>query len=164
MKKTKFVNFRRKREGKTNYPKRLKILKGNIIRMVVRKSLKYITAQLIQYYPKGDKVLINATSKDLKKYGWNGYCRNLPSGYLLGMLIGKKAIKSGFDNAVLDIGLNNRNSSILFAVLKGAIDAGLKIPHEEKIYPKQERIEGKHISEKVSKEFQSVKDKIGKEK
>ena len=35
--------------------------------------------------------------------------------------------------------------SRLFAAAKGAIDAGLAIPHGEAILPKKERIQGQHI-------------------
>ena len=47
------VQFRRKREGATNYRKRLKILASNKPRLVVRKSLKNIHASIIEYDKKG---------------------------------------------------------------------------------------------------------------
>jgi hypothetical protein len=33
----------------------------------------------------------------------------------------------------------------LYAALKGAIDAGLKIPYNEEILPSEDRIKGEHI-------------------
>jgi large subunit ribosomal protein L18 len=161
MRRTTFVKYRRKREGKTNYTKRLRMLKGEKVRLVVRKTLKYITVQLIKYENDGDKTLMSLSSKELIKYGWKGYCRNIPAAYLIGLLLGKKA---KVKDAVFDIGLNNTNSTILFAVLRGAVDAGLNIPHSEDLYPKTERVEGKHISEEFVKNFKVVKEKIENEK
>jgi len=119
MRRKKFVVYRRKKEGKTNYAKRLRILKGEKVRLVVRKSLRYITAQLIKYENDGDKTLVSVSSKELKKLGWDGYGRNVSAAYLVGMLIGKRAKKVKVDEAVFDIGLNSK-SNILFAVLQGA--------------------------------------------
>ena len=55
--KKKTVAFRRKREGKTNYHTKLKILSGRKIRLVVRPSLKGLTVQLISFQSGGDKVI-----------------------------------------------------------------------------------------------------------
>ncbi|MAG78177.1 50S ribosomal protein L18 [archaeon] len=162
MKRTRFVKYRRKKEGKTNYAKRLRLLKGEKIRLVVRKSLKNIIAQLVKYENDGDKTIVSVTSNELKKYGWKGYGRNIPSAYLVGMLIGKKAKQAKIKEAVFDIGLNNTKSSILFAVLMGTVDGGLNVPHSEDLYPKKERIEGKHISEETNQNFKDVKEKIEK--
>ena len=76
MKTKRFLPFRRKLQGKTNYRKRLELLKSNALRIVVRKSLKNITVQAVEYHPDGDKTLFTVTSKDLKEYGWKGYGRN----------------------------------------------------------------------------------------
>ncbi|MFH1972874.1 MAG: 50S ribosomal protein L18 [archaeon] len=162
MRRKKFVKYRRKKEGKTNYAKRLRMLKGNSLRLVVRRSLKYITAQIIKYENDGDKTLVSVSTKELKKYGWKGYGNNIPAGYLLGLLVGKEAKKAKIQSAIFDIGLNNTNSTVLFAILKGTTDSGLNVPHSEDLYPKQERIEGKHISEEVNKMFQIVKQNIQK--
>ena len=51
------LSFKRKREGKTHYKKRLKILLSNKFRLVVRKSLNGIKASIVKYDPKGDKVI-----------------------------------------------------------------------------------------------------------
>ena len=63
------MQFKRRKEGKTDYQNRLKMLKSGRPRLVVRKSLRYITAQVIEFTPKGDKTLVSATSKELKKLG-----------------------------------------------------------------------------------------------
>lgn len=142
------VPFRRKREGKTNYKKRLRILVGSKPRLVVRKSLKNISAQIIEYNPKGDRILLSAHSKELEKFGWKANKGNTPSAYLIGLLVGKKAKKQNIRDLVLDIGLNKSVSgSRIYALLKGAVDAGINIPHSEDILPPPERINATHISE-----------------
>jgi len=139
--------FRRKREGKTHYKKRLKMLLSEKFRLVVRKSLNSTKASIVQYDSKGDKVLFTIDSKNLGKLGWKGNTGNLPSAYLAGMMLGKKAVKEGIEEAILDIGLNNSTKgSRLYAALAGAIDAGLKIPLGAEILPPKERISGEHIS------------------
>ena len=47
--KTQVVPFKRKREGKTDYKKRLKLLSSSKPRLVIRKSLKNMTVQIIEY-------------------------------------------------------------------------------------------------------------------
>ncbi|AIF68443.1 50S ribosomal protein L18P [Palaeococcus pacificus DY20341] len=143
------VPFRRRRSGKTNYHKRLALLKSGKPRLVVRKTLNHHVAQIVVYDPNGDKTLVSAHTRELvRDFGWKGHCGNTPSAYLLGLLIGYKAKKAGIEEAILDIGLHppTKGSSI-FAVLKGAIDAGLEIPHSEEIYPSDERIRGEVIAE-----------------
>lgn len=141
------VLFRRKREGRTHYKKRLKILLSGKFRFVVRKSLKNIYVSIIEYNAKGDNVLFTINSKTLSKIGWKGDTGNLPSSYLVGLLAGKKAIEKGIDNAILDIGFNNSTkSSRLYAALVGALDSGLKIPCNPEVLPSKERISGEHIA------------------
>ncbi len=143
------VKFRRRRQGITDYKKRLALLKGNKPRLVVRKSNKTITVQLIQYKKEGDKVLSHANSKELTKFGWKLNTKNIPSAYLTGFLCTKKGKE--VKEAVLDIGRNTPvHGSIVFAALKGAVDAKLNIPFEEKAFPKEERIKGKDIEKYLS--------------
>ena len=142
------LSFKRKREGKTHYKKRLKILLSNKFRLVVRKSLNGIKASIVKYDPKGDKVIFTVDSKTLGKLGWKGNTGNLPSAYLTGMMAGKKAVQSGIKEAILDIGLNNSTKgSRLYAALAGALDAGMKIPSNTEVLPPKERISGEHISQ-----------------
>jgi large subunit ribosomal protein L18 len=142
------VPFRRRREGKTNYRLRLKLLLSRKPRLVARKSLNNMVAQLVAYDEKGDKVLVSAHSRELVKMGYKGHCGNIPAAYLTGLLLGKKALKEGYDEAVLDIGLNaaTKGAAVL-AILKGAVDAGMDIPHSEDILPEEERINGSHVKE-----------------
>ena len=141
------VPFRRKREGRTYYKKRLKILVSGRYRLVVRKSLRNIHASIVKYSPEGDKVLVTVSSSSLGKMGWKGGTGNLPSAYLTGFLAGKKSAEKGVKEAVLDIGFNNSvKGSRLYAALAGALDSGLKIPANPEILPSKERISGTHIA------------------
>ena len=165
MKQKKFLPFKRKLQGKTNYKKRLELLKSGVLRIVVRKSLKNITVQAVEYHPSGDKTLFTVTSQELKKYGWTGYGKNTPAGYLIGYLFGIKAQQKKITQAILDQGLYpTRQGTVSFSVLKGLVDSGMKIPHDPKIFPREDRVQGKHISEDVVKQFSTVKANIQKVK
>ncbi|MFH1399356.1 MAG: 50S ribosomal protein L18 [Candidatus Woesearchaeota archaeon] len=141
------VGFRRKREGKTNYKNRLKLLLGGKPRLVVRCSSKHVAARIIEFEAVGDKVLASAHTANLKKLGWKGNCGNICAAYLVGLMIAKRAIKANVTEAVLDIGMQTSvGGSRLYAVLKGALDGGLKIKHSKDVLPENDRIMGKHIS------------------
>ena len=59
------VPFRRRREGKTNYHKRLALLKSGKPRLVVRKTLNHHVAQIVLYDPKGDRTIVSAHTREL---------------------------------------------------------------------------------------------------
>ena len=105
MSRKKFIPYRRKREGKTNYKKRLEMLKSGALRLVVRTSLRHVTVQVVEYNVDGDKTLVAVNSKELAKYGWKGHGRNISVAYLTGYLCGKKALKKDIKEAILDQGL-----------------------------------------------------------
>ncbi len=158
------IGFKRKRLGKTNYRKRLKLLLAHKPRLVVRKSLKNILAQIIEYNEKGDRVILSAHSSELKKYGYDGNKGNIPSAYLVGLLIGNKAKKKNIKELILDIGLQNSvKGSRIYSVLKGCIDTGLNIPHSKDILPIEDRIKGKHIKNFDNSKFEAIKNKISGE-
>ena len=153
--------FKRKKLGKTDYRKRLRLLLANKPRLVVRKSLKNILGQIVEYGDKGDKVILSAHSSELKKYGWEGNKGNIPSSYLVGLLVGTKAKKKDIKELILDMGLQNSvKGSRIYALLKGCIDAGLNIPHSKDILPIEDRIKGKHIEKFDANKFEEVKNKI----
>ena len=119
---------------------------SEITRFVVRPSNKHLAAQLVEAKPDGDRVLASAHSSELKDYGWKGSCGNLPAAYLTGLLVGHRARTSGIANAILDMGLHARGpGSRIFAAAKGAIDAGLTIPHDDKALPPKDRVQGTHL-------------------
>lgn len=155
------MHFKRRREGKTNYKRRLKLLSSKKPRLVVRKSLKYIRAQIVEFDKKGDKTIVSAFSKELEKLGWKYSFKNLPASYLTGLLIGKRAIEKGLKEAILDIGLYpSTKESRIYACVKGALDAGLKIPVSEEVLPSEERIRGEHIGKDLPKIFDELKKRI----
>ena len=146
------VKFRRRLRGKTNYAKRLALVKSGLPRLVVRKSNKYVYAQLIEFKSEGDKVLASVNSRELEKFGWNASKKNVPAGYLTGLLVGLTAKKAKIGKAVLDIGMKRPvHGSVQFSLLKGAVDAGLEMNFDESAVPPKERIEGKHIGDFASK-------------
>jgi large subunit ribosomal protein L18 len=125
---------------------------------VVRNSQKNVIVQFINFDPKGDKVILSASGYELAKFGWKGSTSNIPSAYLTGYLAGKRAKEAGVDTAILDIGLATPiKGSKVFATLKGILDAGVDIPHNEVILPSPERIRGEHINESIINQFESVK-------
>lgn len=146
------VKHRRKREGKTNYKKRIKVLTSKKLRLVIRKTNTKIITQITEFDIKGDKVKIGVDSTALKKLGWQGTLKNIPAAYLTGYLIGKNALKAGIKEAILDTGLNTSISgSKIYSTLKGAVDAGLKVPCSEKVFPSEDRLNGKHIKDFTNK-------------
>lgn len=163
--------FRRRREGKTNYRKRLKLLLSGKPRLVVRKSNRYLIAQIIEYHPKGDRTIASVNSKFLKKLGWEYSCKNTPAAYLTGLLIGKKALERGVKEAILDLGLYpSTRGNRIYALVKGALDMGLQIPVSKQVFPSEERIKGLHIEaylkrmKGISKKFEEIKKTIIGEK
>ncbi|MCS7102329.1 MAG: 50S ribosomal protein L18, partial [Candidatus Korarchaeum sp.] len=144
--------FRRRREGKTDYLKRLALLKSRKPRVVVRKTIRYIIVQFVKFKEEGDEVIAYALSKELERYGWVYGGKNLPAAYLTGYLAALRAKKAGVTEAILDIGrFPSTRGSRLYAALKGVLDAGINVPHSEEILPDEERIRGEHISSFASK-------------
>ncbi|MFH1101310.1 MAG: 50S ribosomal protein L18 [Methanobacteriota archaeon] len=161
------VKPRRHRLGRTDYRKRLRLLKSRKIRIVVRKSIKNIRVQFIEYNAGGDKVLASSISDDLvKQYQWKYSTATTPAAYLTGLLAGKRAQEKGISEGVLDIGRSMPTTgSKLFAVLKGVLDAGITCPHDSKMLPSDDRIVGKHLNKELMPAVQDTKKKItgGKE-
>jgi len=158
------VKYRRYREGKTNYRKRLALVKSGLPRLVIRRHHNSIVAQAVNYDPKGDKVLTGFVSTALKKYGWDVHTGNLPSAYLTGYMLGLRAKKKGIKKMVLDLGLQRvTKGSALFACLKGVLDAGIDVPHGEHMLPDENRLYGGHISEEIKSKIDNIKSKVGKD-
>lgn len=153
---------RRRIEGKTDYKARLGLLKSNEVRMVVRKSNRYILVQLITSERAQDKIVCTASSKELLDKGWptnsEGSLKSLPAAYLTGVLIASKAKKNTIKSAVLDIGMQrSAPGGRIYAVLKGAVDAGLSIPHGEEILPTEKELSK---VQKTASLIKSLREKI----
>jgi len=143
------VPKRRRREKKTDYKQRLGLLKSGKPRLVVRKSLGNTKTQIIQWNKDGDTVLSHAEAKELKGYGWKGHTGNIPSAYLTGYLLGKRAEE--VEECILDLGLHkNTKESRIYAAVKGLIDSGVDVPAGEEVIPSEDRIKGLHIEEYAS--------------
>lgn len=153
------MNFKRRRENKTDYKKRLQLLSSSKPRLVVRITNKRIIAHVVSFDFKGDKTLASADSKDLKAFGFDygkRGAKNSTAAYLVGLLCGKRAVAAGHKEAILDMGLKSpTKGNKAFATLKGAVDAGLNIPHGNETTPPEQRIAGKN-----PQVFAAVKEKI----
>lgn len=152
---------RRREERKTDYKARFALLKSEKPRLVVRKTNRYIIAQIVVSDIAQDRVIVAANSKELLSKGWpkekSGSLKSLPAAYLTGFLVVKK-LKTKIGEVVLDIGLQrNTPYSRLYAALKGAIDAGLKVPHDPSVLPDIKRIQA---NEKIKSLFEKIKEKI----
>lgn len=142
--------FRRRRQGKTDYRKRLKLIKSGIPRASVRITNTKVMIQIIDFSMKGDLILASATSKQLDGFGWGESSKSIPASYLAGYLAGKRSVKNGVKKAVFDVGRASTTAGgRIFASLKGLVDGGMEIPHSESVYPIEERIKGAHISKKI---------------
>ncbi len=161
MKSTYTVAYRRKREGKTDYKKRMKLLLGNKPRLVVRKSLKHISLQIVEFEPKGDKITLSAHSRELAKHGWKAGTGNTSAAYLTGLLLAKKS-KTKIE-CVLDIGQHTSvKGCTLYAAALGAADGGLKVPFSKEILPDAKRIRGEHVAN-YAKQLKANKEKYQKQ-
>jgi len=178
MKHTRASRFehRRRREQKTDYKTRLKLLKGGTNRLVVRKFNDNLVCQVVEHKHDGDRTLFSAEARELRGLGWKAGLGNIPAAYLTGMLC---AVRSKGAECILDLGLQtSTKGSKLYAALKGAADGGMKIPFSEDNLPTEERITGKHIAaapgvftaykkagldpKNLAKHFEEVKDSIVK--
>ena len=165
MVKLKIVPLRRRREGKTNYPKRFNLLKSHLHRCVIRPSLQNMNVQMTMYSPEGDKIVVGTSSRALGRFGWTIHKGNTPAAYLTGYLLGKKAQKKGITTAIVDTGLRTpTKGGRIYACVKGIVDAGVKVPHSEEILPTMDRIEGKHIRKEIAQLFHATKKKIDEAK
>ena len=140
------VKFRRRREGKTNYYRRRRLLLSRRSRLVVRKTNTNTIVQIVNASVVGDSTVASAISSELGDHGWTAGTGNIPAAYLTGFLVGLRAKSRGVKEAILDVGLNPPvKGSRVYAALKGAVDAGLEVPHNPEILPDDSRITGEHI-------------------
>ena len=157
-------------------------------RFVVRISNRDVVCQVISAKIKGDEVVTAAYAHELPRYGVKTGLTNYSSVYCVGLLAARRLLqKFKLDDkyvgeaaptgslflveeladgprpftANLDIGLARTTTGARsFAALKGAVDGGLRIPHNEKRFPGydseskeldaetlRKRIFGEHITE-----------------
>ena len=63
------VPLKRRRDGNTNYRRRLALVKSGKNRVVIRKSLNNIIVQIVSSNYEGDKTITTAFSGELKDMG-----------------------------------------------------------------------------------------------
>jgi len=161
------VKYRRRREGKTDYRARLRLVKQDKnkynthkYRLVVRFSNRDITCQIVYATIQGDVVVAAAYAHELPQYGLKVGLTNYSAAYCVGLLVARRVLtKFGLADkyegeveptgedfnvepledgprpfyCLLDTGLKRTSTgSKVFACLKGALDGGLDIPHNEK--------------------------------
>jgi len=161
------VQFRRRREGKTDYQARRRLIiqdknKYNSpkYRLIVRITNKDVIAQIAYATIDGDLMVSAAYAHELARYGmplgWSNYAASYATGLLLARRVltqlkladkylGNKEINGQDYNvepitdgphpftALLDVGLHRTTTgSKIFAVMKGACDGGLNIPHSDR--------------------------------
>ncbi|KAL8525922.1 hypothetical protein ACS0TY_015229 [Phlomoides rotata] len=128
-------------------------------RFVVRFTNRDIIAQIVSASITGDHVLAAAYAHELPHYGLQAGLTNYAAAYCTGLLLGRRVLKkleldseyegnieaTGEDysvepaesrrpfRALLDVGLlKTTTGNRIFGALKGALDAGLDIPHSDK--------------------------------
>lgn len=148
-------NYRRKEEGKTDYARRLELLKSGKPRLVIRKKLNNIIIQFIEYADNGDRTIATFTKKNINQLGWKAHGGSRASAYLIGLLAGLKT-KSKVKDCVLDIGLQKSiGGSSIYAALKGVLDGGIKVAHSDTILPKEGLIKGSNIKAYAEQLYQN---------
>ena len=152
--------LKRIRSEKTNYKKRKIMLMSKRDFISVSITNENTQVQILKPEITGDKVIASAHSRFLLKDGWKGSRKNIPAAYLTGYFVGKKALSKGIDNAIVYSG-TRKYTQRMAAVVKGVVDAGLKVPSNEETFPPEERINGEHL--KVKNDIASVKLKIDTE-
>jgi len=134
------VKFRRRREGKTDYYARKRLVvqvknKYNTpkYRMIVRSSNTDICCQIAYARLEGDIVICAAYSHELPRYGVKVGLTNYAAAYCTGLLLARRVLTKFSLDTVYEG--NTSTGAKVFAALKGAVDGGLDIPHSEKRFP-----------------------------
>ena len=136
----------------TDYGSRKRAIMSRKPLLVVRFSNKNVSSQFVKPKAEGDQVVASAHSKELAKLGWKGSLKSTPACYLLGLLAGKKALGAGVSEAVLYNGIVPFiKGSRVAALLRGVVDAGVKVPVGEGAFPSGDRVTGKSIADYASK-------------
>ena len=154
--------FKRRRKLKTDYRKRIAMLKSGKPRLVVRRYNNTIVIQLVEFSPTGDKTVFTVSSKKLRDYGWEFHTGNVPAAYLTGILAGKIAKEKGYETAILDAGLQRiTKSNAIMAAAKGFRDSGIELPMDESMVD-ESRLRGEHIKSFTGKDIPGKVDEIKK--
>jgi len=156
------VHFRRRREGKTDYRVRLRLLRAGEPRAVVRFSGRRVRVAIVRYDPAGDRVVAAAESAELGPLGFpSSSLSSTPAAYLTAYLAGLRSKSAGAESVVLDTGIRHpTEGGRLSAALKGLLDAGLEVPHGEGGFPSAERLSGAHLPKPLPQPLEAYKMKL----
>lgn len=154
---------RRRREGRTDYLKRIKLLKSGKPRIVFRRTNKYIISQYVTSSEAKDKIVLGTSSKELLRNGWpkeaEGSLKSITASYLTGFLMGKKIKGKGLEDPIVDLGMTRTiHKTKPFAFIKGLIDSGINIECKGEAFPEEERIKGGSLKGKIN--FDEIKSKL----
>ena len=156
---------RRRKEGKTDYKLRLKILKSDIPRIVIRKTNKYFTLQVLTSKEAQDKVIMGTTSQNLIKEGLDkkyiGSLKSIPAGYITGLLFAKKLDRK--QEYIMDLGMiRTIPKNRIYAVVKGLTEGGANIRVKKKVLPSEERINGNNLKDETKEASKKLKEELSK--
>ena len=155
------TKYRRRREAKTDYVQRTQLIQqdktkyaARKYRLVARITNTKVIAQIVFAKENHDVTICQANSIELKKYGIELGLSNYAAAYATGLLVARRFLESKklaevYDKiaaseeededarrpfkVILDAGLARTTTGAkVFAVMKGAADGGLYIPHEDK--------------------------------
>lgn len=94
------VKFRRRREGKTDYRQRKRLVcqdknkyQSPKYRLVVRFTNKQVICQIVYSLVDGDRVMCQATSNELERYGLKVGLKNYAAAYCTGLLVARRLLK-----------------------------------------------------------------------
>merc|ERR1712194_697611 len=101
------VKYRRRREGKTDYRARRKMVRqdknkynNRKYRLVVRFTSRNVICQIMYATIRGDMVVEQAASTELSKFGVPVGLKNYAAAYCTGLLIARRMLKKfGLDQA-----------------------------------------------------------------
>jgi len=138
--------YRRRREGKTDYRLRKKIVISHLPFVAIRVSNKNILLQIIKAETNGDTILGSAQSKQLQKFGWPFTRKSIPASYLCGLMLGLRVKDKIGSRVIVYMGVEPYIiASRAAAAIKGLVDSGLKVEANPKSFPEDEKIRGDHI-------------------
>lgn len=100
------VKFRRRREGKTDYRQRKRLVaqdknkyQSPKYRLVVRFTNRFVICQVVYSLVDGDRVLAQANSAELARYGLKVGLKNYAAAYCTGLLVARRLLqKVGLDD------------------------------------------------------------------
>lgn len=148
-------------------------------RLVARKTCTKVIAQIIYSTMTGDRVMCAAESTELKKHGITAGLTNYSASYATGLLLARRLLKQvGLDSmyaansdingeyfnvdediqekrpfkALLDVGIKSTTTGAkVFAVMKGACDGGINVPHKTKRFPGYTKQKAEEVTNKRGK-------------